>query len=178
MDTTKSNKIVQEYLQKEPKFIRKVKKFSGTFDTTPEKIFPLLCPAREADWIIGWDSELLYTESGYAEDKCVFRTDENNLAGEGIWTFTGYKLNEYIKFVKIEQDLLIHAKVDVVQNENASTTVTWNITSTAISEKGNKLLENPKSHIDSNLAVKMLDYYLKNGKKISKMSLMKEKIHH
>jgi len=93
MDTTKSERIVRDYLQNEMKYKRKIRKFSGTFDTTPERIFPLLCPAREADWIPGWNCELIYTKTGYAEDKCIFRTEKSNPAGEGLWTFTGFKLN-------------------------------------------------------------------------------------
>ena len=40
----------------------------------PERVFPLLCPVREADWLDGWDPLAVYTDSGIAEPGCVFIT--------------------------------------------------------------------------------------------------------
>lgn len=178
MNTEKSKAIVQEYLQKKPKLIRKVKKFSGKYDNTPEQIFPLLCPTREADWVVGWNVELLYTESGYAEDKCIFKTSHNDSKGEGLWTFTNYKPNESLEIVKVENDILKHYRIDLIQNEDRSTTVSWNIISTALSKEGNTILEEKSGDAKSNPILKMMEYYLKNGKKISKASLLLNIPHH
>jgi len=178
MDTSKSERITRDYLQNERKYKRKIRKFSGTFDTTPERIFPLLCPAREADWIPGWNCELIYTKTGYAEDKCIFRTDKSNSAGEGLWTFTGFKLNEYIEFVKFQEDILMHCKISITQNQNGTTTASWNITSTALTENGNKEIDKMSKEDKSSKALfNMIDHYLKKGKKISKESLVWKTIH-
>ncbi|NVM34220.1 MAG: hypothetical protein HWN81_01410 [Candidatus Lokiarchaeota archaeon] len=177
MDTSKSERLVQNFLQNEPKYKRKIQEFSGTFETTPENIFPLLCPTREADWIPGWDSELIYTKSGYAEDKCVFRTNKSNSAGEGLWTFTGFKLNEYIEFVRFQQDMLLHCKISLAQNEDGTTTATWKTITTALSEKGNKEIEKISDDKQHTPIIHVMDYYLKNGKMISKHSLIKNRIH-
>ncbi|TKJ19417.1 MAG: hypothetical protein CEE43_15405 [Promethearchaeota archaeon Loki_b32] len=177
MDTSRSESLVEDFLQSEPKYKRKVYEFSGTFGTTPEKIFPLLCPAREADWIPGWDAELIYTNSGYAEDKCVFRTNKSNSAGEGLWTFTGFKPNEYVEFVRFQQDLLLHCKISLTQNKDGTTTTTWKTISTALTEKGNKKIERMADEKKHNPVINLMDYYLKNGKMISKSSLIKNRIH-
>ena len=177
MDTSKSERIVQKFLQEEPKYKRKIQEFSGTFETTLERIFPLLCPAREADWIPGWDSELIYTKSGYAEDKCVFRTNKSNSAGEGLWTFTGFKLNEYVEFVRFQRDMLLHCKICLTQNKDGTTTTTWKTISTSLSEKGNKEIERMSVDKKHNPVIQLMDYYLKNGKMISKLSLIKYKLH-
>ena len=178
MDTKKSEKIVQEYLQREQKNKRNVQQFSGTWDTKPEKIFPLLCPAREADWIPGWDCQLLYTESGYAEDKCVFRTEKSNSAGDGLWTFTGFKENEYIEFIKINDDLLLHAKITLKDNKDGSTTGTWHITRTALTAKGNKEIEKIKDESNEHNPIEhMINHYLRKGKMISRASLVMKKVH-
>ncbi|MFX1389512.1 MAG: hypothetical protein ACFE9Z_05550 [Promethearchaeota archaeon] len=176
INTTKSDRIVQKYFQNESKYLRKIQEFSGILKTTPENIFPLLCPTREADWIPGWDSELIYTESGYAEDKCVFRTDKSNSAGEGLWIFTGFKPNEYVEFVRFQQDLIIHCRIDLTQNKDGTTTATWKTISTALTEKGNSTIKSmtDKKH---NPVIHLMDYYLKNGKIISKSLLIKNKIH-
>ncbi len=177
MDTTRSEKLVQIFLQREPKYKREIREFRGIFETTPDKIFPLLCPAREADWIPGWDADLIYTSSGYAEDKCVFRTKKSNSAGEFLWTFTGFKLNEFIEYVRFHQDMLVHCKISLSQNNDGTTTATWKIISTSLSEKGNKEIEKMVDNKQHTPIIQVMDYYLKNGKMISKHSLLNNKIH-
>ncbi|MFX1461535.1 MAG: hypothetical protein ACFFBF_00630 [Promethearchaeota archaeon] len=176
MDTTRSERLVKNFLQREPKYKREIGEFTGTVGTTPDKIFPLLCPAREADWIPGWNPDLIYTSSGYAEEKCVFRTKKSSSAGEGLWIFTGFKLNEYIEFVKFTKDILIHSRINLTPNEDGTSTLTSKTIATAISEKGNEEIEkiSDNSH---NTIIHLMDYYLKNGKMISKHSLLNNKIH-
>jgi hypothetical protein len=55
----------------------------------PEKVFPLLCPLREADWVPGWQYRLIYSESGVAEYGCVFITP-NEDGTETTWMVTDY----------------------------------------------------------------------------------------
>ena len=37
------------------------------FDAPPDRVFPLLCPVREYDWIDGWECRMVYAETGVAE---------------------------------------------------------------------------------------------------------------
>jgi hypothetical protein len=46
-------------------------------------VFPLLCPVREAEWIDGWEPEVVYSASGRAEEGCVFVTRDGG--DEAIW---------------------------------------------------------------------------------------------
>jgi hypothetical protein len=55
----------------------------------PEKVFPLLCPVREADWVPGWQYRLIYSQSGVAELGCVFTTPNEN-APETVWVVAEY----------------------------------------------------------------------------------------
>lgn len=55
----------------------------------PEKVFPLLCPVREADWVPGWQYRLIYSQSGVAELGCVFTTP-NEHGPETVWVVTEY----------------------------------------------------------------------------------------
>jgi hypothetical protein len=55
----------------------------------PEKVFPLLCPVREADWVPGWRYRLIYSESGVAECGCIFITP-NEDGTEITWVVTDY----------------------------------------------------------------------------------------
>jgi hypothetical protein len=55
----------------------------------PAHVFPLLCPVREADWLEGWDPIAVWSESGVAEDDCVFVTPSDK--GEAIWYVTRHE---------------------------------------------------------------------------------------
>jgi len=60
----------------------------------PEKVFPLLCPVREADWVPGWEYRLIYSGSGVAEYGCVFITP-NDGGTETTWMVTDYDPTAY-----------------------------------------------------------------------------------
>jgi hypothetical protein len=55
----------------------------------PEKVFPLLCPVREGDWLPGWEYRLTFSQSGVAEPGCVFTTP-NEDGTETTWVVTKY----------------------------------------------------------------------------------------
>jgi len=55
---------------------RVVHEFTQLNPAVPEKVFPLLCPVREADWIPGWRYSLIYSDSGVAELGCIFTTQD------------------------------------------------------------------------------------------------------
>lgn len=66
----------------------------------PERVFPLLCPVREADWIEGWEPQAVFSESGVAEPDCVFLTDAET--GHAIWYITRHEpRNGFIEMLKI-----------------------------------------------------------------------------
>jgi len=50
--------------------------YTQTNCASPEKVFPLLCPVREADWIPGWRYELIHSDSKVAEFGCIFTTQD------------------------------------------------------------------------------------------------------
>lgn len=60
MDIKKPNRVTRSFIQR--------------LVAGPERVFPLLCPVREADWIEGWDPVLVLSETGLAEPDCVFVT--------------------------------------------------------------------------------------------------------
>lgn len=63
--------------------------YTQTNDAPPDKVFPLLCPVREAEWVPGWQYRLIYSESGVAEDGCVFTTP-NQVGPDTVWLVTHY----------------------------------------------------------------------------------------
>jgi hypothetical protein len=49
--------------------------FANDVAAPAERLFPLLCPVREYEWIEGWTCRLVHTSSGLVEPGCVFVTD-------------------------------------------------------------------------------------------------------
>jgi hypothetical protein len=68
MNSFTSRRVTHEYIQ--------------TNAASPERVFPLLCPVREADWIPGWRYKLIYSESGVAELGCIFETEDAAVESE------------------------------------------------------------------------------------------------
>jgi hypothetical protein len=53
---------------------RATRTFTQKLAAPPDRVFPLLCPVREADWLEGWDPIAVFSNSGVAEADCVFMT--------------------------------------------------------------------------------------------------------
>lgn len=72
--------------------LRVAHEYTQTNPALPEKVFPLLCPVREADWIPGWRYNLVYSDSGVTELGCMFTTPNgrNGNAPESTWICTDY----------------------------------------------------------------------------------------
>lgn len=70
----------------------------------PSKVFPLLCPVREADWIEGWDPVAVFTDSGVAEQDCVFLTAAQQ--GNAVWIITRHEPeNGFVEMLKITPEV-------------------------------------------------------------------------
>ncbi len=66
----------------------------------PATVFPLLCPVREADWIVGWNPLLVVSASGLAEPDCVFITPSS--PSDAIWYITRHEPDAaFVEMIKI-----------------------------------------------------------------------------
>jgi hypothetical protein len=74
-------------------------------------VFPLLCPVREKDWVVGWDPATVYSDSGFAEKDCVFVTGEGG--EESVWVVTVHDRERYvIEMVKISPGTTV-GRIDI-----------------------------------------------------------------
>jgi len=80
MDTTKPNRATHTYRQ--------------SLCASPAKVFPLLCPVREAEWADGWLPELVISSSGVAERDCVFITADK--LEKTIWYITRHERERWL----------------------------------------------------------------------------------
>jgi len=86
MHITKPNRATHTYRQR--------------LQAPPEKVFPLLCPVREAEWAQGWLPDLVISSSGVAERDCVFITSDK--LGTGFWYITRHEPERlFVEMLKI-----------------------------------------------------------------------------
>jgi hypothetical protein len=81
--------------------VRNVICHEGEIAAPAEKIFPLLCPVREYEWLDGWSCRLVYSKSGFAEMGAVFTTELRAEEGASIWTVSRYEPDRAIEFVVV-----------------------------------------------------------------------------
>jgi len=110
----------------------------------PEKVFSLLCPVREADWVPGWQYRLIYSESGVAEGGCVFITP-NEDATETTWVVTDYDPATFrIAFVWVNPGL-VAAQIRICLSNSSGvlghTSALIQYTYTGLSTEGNHEVE-------------------------------------
>lgn len=72
---------------------RKSHSYTQSLNAAPEKVFPLLCPVREKDWVKGWDPLMVLSNSGAAEIDCVFVTP--GTSEDTIWVITHHEPEEF-----------------------------------------------------------------------------------
>lgn len=67
-------------------------------------VFPLLCPVREAEWIPGWDPQLVVSASGVAEPDCVFVTAAE--PADAIWYVTRHEPQAgFVEMIRITPEV-------------------------------------------------------------------------
>lgn len=64
-----------------------------------EKVFPLLCPVREYEWIPDWSCEMVYSRSGFAEKGVVFITKSKPF-GKMLWICTVFEPPKRIEYLR------------------------------------------------------------------------------
>jgi hypothetical protein len=151
------------------------KQYKHKISASGTKVFPLLCPVREYDWIDGWNCRMIYSDSGVAENNCIFTTSFPRGAEE-IWTVSLYDPKSFIiQFVVVNPEAYV-MKLDISLQENGdgSTGVTWTNTLTGLSDDGNAFIANYNESYASamNGLFKSLEHYLQTGKKLEVESML------
>ena len=164
-NTKRSDALVERFRQRPFKAARKVIGMRQAFPASAEEVFVLLCPSREADWIPGWDCELVFTESGYAEEHCVFRTDETCVSGPGVWVMNHYEPPHLLEIARFTPDMVVDLKIVLSENPDGTTNGVWSIILTGLNEEGNSLIGQIPENAYEGL-LQTLVHYLETGEMI------------
>ena len=110
---------------------RRQHSFTQELQGSPQEVFELLCPVREADWIEGWDPIWVQTHGGLAELDCVFATQEQGL--QAIWVITRHEPAagrvEMVKFLPERSVCRLSLEVLPEGDSRSSARVTYCLTS-------------------------------------------------
>lgn len=161
MNTELSNRRVEQWKAEGSEYERKVINHTQTFQSTPDKVFPLLCPTTEFDWMDGWHCEMIYSKSLYQEYNAIFRT--SYFGFDEVWVVSHFEPNRIIEFTRVSENLSIKVDARLCDNLDGTTTGNWIVNSTALTEAGNQALKNMKPE-DEPIGVLLgaLEYYLQN----------------
>ena len=113
-----------------------------TINAAPAEVHSLICPVKEAEWLDGWDYDLIFSNSGFAEPGCVFTSTS---AGEHtIWLITKRDDAAFeTVFVRVTPDSRVaEVMVRIEDGGEQTSRVHINYTITALTEAGNRFIEN------------------------------------
>ena len=83
---------------------RATRTFTQKLVGSPDRVFPLLCPVREADWLEGWDPLVVFTNSGVAEPECVFMTKA--APHPALWFVTRHEPDHgFVEMLKVSPEI-------------------------------------------------------------------------
>ena len=155
---------------------RIVKEYTQAVSASASEVFPLLCPVREYDWIDGWKSEIIYSESGVAENNCIFRSHLSE-RGEELWVVSRYDPDNFaIEFTTFNRiGLVMKLDISVEDHGTEGTVVRFRHTFTGLNEQGNLFVADytdTKYQEMMGFLGKSLDHYCTTGRMLKKPTLI------
>ncbi len=150
---------------------RVIHQHTQTNQAPPDKVFPLLCPVREADWVPDWKYRLVYSRSGVAELGCVFTTP-NEDGSESIWLCTEYDAARFrIAYAWVTPGLVAcHIQIQLEPAAGSTTCAHIAYAYTGLSPAGNKEVERFTTdwfRTKMEGWEKAINHYLRTGKVIA-----------
>lgn len=130
-------------------------------EAPPERIFPLLCPVREYDWIPEWRCGVIHSRSGFAEDGCVFQTDFPH-DGPMTWVVSVYEPPRRIEFVSFVPGLCVMRLRIRVTPRGEGAGVEWRREFLSLNEAGDEHLRLNKTEDAHRAMMERLESLLKS----------------
>jgi len=133
----------------------------------PARVFPLLCPTRQYEWDARWQCRIICSDSGFAENNCVFSTNLPGDEGEEIWIISRYEPDRMIQFVRTSSMRIIRFNITLSPNSDGTTTSMWDQIITTLNEEGNQHLDSlgdERFRAEIVRYEKCLNHFLQTGK--------------
>ena len=150
----KANRVTRNYIQ--------------TINAEPSRVHALICPVKEAEWLDGWDYDLIFSHSGFAEPGCVFISRSEG-EKDTIWLITRRDdqacETEFARMTPGSRVAHVSVRIEEDGKHISRVHITYAIT--ALTEAGNKFIEN---FTEENFVKDMqfweatMNHYLETGK--------------
>ena len=149
---------------------RSVRTYTQRIEASAETVFPLLCPVREGEWLEGWNDqvEMIHSDSGVAEEGCVFRTRVPGRP-ETIWAVTRHDpVERVVEFFRVTTGLVAtRLRIGVEPRPDGSSSVHIAYTFTPLGAAGRAFVK--ESHSEEAFRDDMawwedsMNHWLRNG---------------
>jgi hypothetical protein len=146
--------------------------YRQTINAPPDKVFPLLCPVREAEWLDGWQYEMIYSESGFVEEGAVFSTPHPE-EEDTVWVVTRHdqvkRIVDFTRFTHNSRTCVL--KIFLTPKDNTSSYVDISYTYTAVSPAGNDFFDDFTESIFLEAVTfweTSMNHFLETGEKLRK----------
>lgn len=137
---------------------------------SPAQVFPLLCPVREHDWIDGWEAEVIHSQSGLAEQGCVFVTPGAH-EHHAVWYVTQHDAVDFsLEMVRVTPEVEVtklNIKLEPLGEDKTESTITYQYTPLSAMRE-----EYLRTNLDDDFQQQMkywekaINYYLRTGEKL------------
>ena len=141
-------------------------------EASPARVFPLLCPVREREWLDGWECEVLHSRSGLAEEGCVFRTRSDDFP-ETVWIVSRHDPEAgRVEFARVTPGLVATRLVLRVELSDGATALHVLYAHTPLSADGAAFVREHHSSeaFQSSMAwwERSMNHFLATGRKLTK----------
>jgi hypothetical protein len=118
--------------------VRLTRTYRQTLHAAPARVFPLLCPEREKEWLPDWDARMIYSESGVAEPRAVFATRDSD-GCDVVWLVAAHAAPHHVHLVRWHPEgMLVDIELDLSSPQVGTTWLDIRYTYTATSENGGR----------------------------------------
>ena len=128
----------------------------------------MLCPVREYEYMPGWECDILYLDSGVAEQGGVFTTHSHTEGHQkNVWVISRYDKNRAIEFVLVNDMRSMVYRIELQGTETGGTVVSFEQVITGLSEEGNQHVQTLQQSDFTALLLhwqELLQHYLNTGK--------------
>jgi len=148
--------------------VQKTLTFKQLNKAEPEKVFPLLCPVREKDWLDGWNYNMIYSKSGLIEKNCVFSTSFPSEM-DTIWHVTQHNPDKFeVEFLRVtpkKNVVRINIKLNPVEVDKTEAEIVYQYT--GLNDEQNEFINTElESKFEESMRwwEKSINHFLETGK--------------
>ena len=101
----------------------------------------MLCPVRESEWVEPWRCTMISSDSGYAEQDCIFQTEFPQDGPRDTWVVSRYEWPALIEFVRVNARRAIRYTITLRSTAEGTTEAEWRQVITGLDADGDALVE-------------------------------------